>query len=241
MIDIHTHILPYCDDGAETMEDSINELIQLSQNGVSDAVLTPHYIRNIFDNTRNSNLEMIITLKQKLLEREINIKIHQGAEVYLDDNIWEDIEKYQLFISNTKYVLVETCFTGFPGNILDILYQLVKRGFRPILAHPERYYDIVTKNSMAEDLIYRNVYLQLNAGSFLGYYGNQVQETAWRLLKNKLFHFIASDTHCNSENYVLNKALVEIAKHTDNEFVKIVSQINPQKLLNNIEIEFLSG
>jgi len=240
MIDIHTHILPFSDDGAETMEDSLFELNNLSQAGITDVILTPHYIRKVFDNTYLSNIQKLNELKERLLEKGININLRHGSEVFLDDNIWEDIEQHKLCISNTKYVLVETCFTGFPSNILDILYQLVRKGYKPILAHPERYYDIVNNKSIAEDLIYRDVYLQLNAGSVLGYYGDQVKDTAWWLIKNKFIHFIASDTHCNRDYYFLNEALQTVSKHFGLDFIDIITRRNPALLLANQEIKYLN-
>ena len=239
MIDIHTHILPYCDDGAETMDDSLNELSEISNSGVTDVILTPHYIRNVFENSRNANSDTFRKLKQKLAEKDINVRIHQGTEIYLDDNIWQDIEKYQLNLANSHYILVETGFSGFPPNLLEILYQLVKKGYKPILAHPERYGDIINNIDLAEDLIYRDIYLQMNAGSFLGYYGNKVQRTAWKMLKRKLVHFLASDTHCNMDYYFLKEALQTAAKHTDADFIDLITRKNPEKILKDLEIDYL--
>jgi protein-tyrosine phosphatase len=238
MIDIHTHVLPFCDDGADSLDQSINELTEISKSGVTDVFLTPHYIRNVFENSRESTQAIYQELKLNLLLKGVNINIHPGAEVYLDDNIWNDIEKYNLQLADTKYVLVETGFNGFPSDLLDILYQLVKRGYKPILAHPERYIDIIKNLELAEDLIYRNVYLQMNAGSFLGYYGNMVQKTAWQLLKKKLVHFLASDTHCNSDYYFLKEALQTVVENTEAEFIEQITTINPGKLLQNKTIEY---
>jgi len=141
-------------------------------------------------------------------------------------------------IADTKYVLVETSFTGFPADLLDILYQLLKKGFQPILAHPERYYDIVNQRSLAEDLLYRNVYLQMNAGSILGFYGKQVQKTAVWLMENHLIHFVASDTHCNSDTYLLQEAYLRIGDHTNQDLVKLLSVDNPKLLMKDQPIEF---
>jgi protein-tyrosine phosphatase len=241
MIDIHTHILPYCDDGAETMEDSIKELSAISDSGVTDAILTPHYIRNVFENTRDNIQPIFNDLRLKLIEQDIHIRIHLGNEIYLDEKTLEDLEEFELSLAGTNYILVETGFNGFPPNFLEILFQLVRKGYKPVLAHPERYADIMNNHNMAEDLIYRNIYLQMNAGSFLGYYGNTVQKTAWQLLKRKLVHFLASDTHCNMDYYFLNEALQTVAKHTDKDFLNKLTQENPQRLLDNLNIDYLNN
>lgn len=241
MIDIHTHILPYCDDGAETLEDALLELAELNESGVTEAILTPHYIRNVFENNRKSCNDTFNLLKLKLTEQNLNIKIHQGNEIYLDNNIWEDIKQNNLQLADTDYILIETGFSGFPDNLSYILTQLTRKGYKPILAHPERYDEIVNNNDIAEDLISRNVYLQMNVGSFLGYYGIQVQRTALQLLKRKLVHFLGSDTHCNREYYFFSEALKTIAHHTDDDFIKLITIINPRKLLNNQPIEYINN
>lgn len=240
MIDIHTHILPYCDDGADSLNEAIKELTEISRSGVTDVILTPHYIRNVFENSREKNQVMYQELKSSMQQKQIKINLHQGAEVYLDDKIWIDIEKYDLMLADSDYVLVETSFNGFPRDLLENLYQLVRKGYKPILAHPERYSDIIQDHDLAEDLIYRNVYLQMNAGSFLGYYGNKVQKTAWQLLKRKLVHFLASDTHCNSDYYFLNESLQTVVKNTEPEFIEQITTLNPEKLLQNKFIDYIS-
>ncbi len=223
------------------MEDSLNELSEISQSGVTDVILTPHYLRNVFENSKLLTRHIFEALEINLTKHNINIKIHHGAEIYLEDKIWEDIKEHDLYMGNTDYVLVETGFSGFPSNFLEILYQLVKRGYKPILAHPERYEDIIINPDLAEDLIYRNVYLQMNAGSFLGYYGNKVQRTAWKLLKRKLVHFLASDTHCNMDYYYLNEALQTVIKNTENGFIDLITRKNPEKLLLNEEIGYINN
>ena len=238
MIDIHTHILPGCDDGSPDMETSLKKIRKMAESGIDGIVLTPHFIRNQYHNTFNVITRKFKELKSQLKKESISVNIYRATEVYLDGNIKRDIESEKLVIDNTNYVLVETNLTGFPSNLLNILYELVKSGYRPILAHPERYTNIINNPSSAEDLVHRDIYLQLNAGSLLGHYGQSVKNAAWYLLEKGFTHFLASDDHCKSENYSLPSAMEEIRKQIDDYTVKLLTEINPRKMLNNEKIDF---
>ena len=237
MIDIHTHILPGCDDGSPDMETSMKKIRKMADAGIDGIVLTPHFIRNQYHNTSNVITGKFKKLKSQLKKENILLNIYQAAEVYLDSNIKKDIESEKLVIVNTNYVLVETNLTGFPSDFFDILYELVKSGYRLILAHPERYADIINDPSSAEDLVHRDIYLQLNAGSLIGHYGRSVKNTAWYLLEMGFTHFLASDDHCKSEDYSLPAAMDEIRKQIDDYTVELLTVINPKKMLNNEKID----
>ncbi len=238
MIDIHTHILPGCDDGSPDMETSMKKIRKMVDMEIDGIVLTPHFIRNQYHNTSNVITGKFKELKSQLKKENIPVNIFQAAEVYLDSNIRKDIEIEKLVIGDTNYVLVETNLTGFPSNLFDILYELVKSDYRPILAHPERYPDIINDPSSAEDLVHRDIYLQLNSGSLVGHYGRSVRNTAWYLLEKGFTHFLASDDHCKSENYSLPAAMDDIRKQIDDYTVKLLTEINPKKMLNNEKIDF---
>ncbi len=238
MIDIHTHILPDCDDGSPDVETSVKNLKMMQDAGVTDVVLTPHFLRNLYHNSADIIDNRFDLLQKAVLKENLNIDLHKAAEVYLDSKIIDDIEKENFFIGNTKYILVETGMTSFPDDLYEILYHLVRKGYRPIMAHPERYNNIIRNIGVAEDLMFRNVYLQLNAGSFIGNNGKQVQDTAWQMLENGFAHFLASDNHCQSDEYVLPKAIAEINNEFDESLTTLLTEINPKKMLNNEKIEF---
>jgi len=238
MIDIHTHILPDCDDGSPDIETSIKNLKMMQDAGVTDVLLTPHFLRNLYHNSADIIENRFDLLQKTILKENLTINPHKAAEVYLDSKIIADIEKENLFIGNTKYILVETSMTIFPDDLLETLYHLVRKGYRPIMAHPERYNNVIRNIGVAEDLMFRNVYLQLNAGSIIGNNGKQVQDTAWQMLENGYAHFLASDNHCHSEEYVLPKAIAEINNEFDESLTTLLTEINPRKVLNNEKIDF---
>ena len=98
--------------------------------------------------------------------------------------------------------------------------------------------DIISHPDLAEELLYKNVYLQINAGSLFGNYGKSVQKTAWFLVENGFAHFLASDDHCHRPEYVLPEAWKMISRNIDDHTAKLLTEINPQKMIDNQSIEF---
>ncbi len=238
MIDIHTHILPEIDDGSENIETSIEQLKLMQEVGVEGVVCTPHFLRNNWHNTADIISEKFELLQNAISENNINIKLYQAAEVYLDEKSLQTIKEENFNIAGTKYVLVETSMQEFPANLYEILFQLVKDGFSPILAHPERYSTICNNIELAEEMMHKNVYLQLNAGSFLGYYGKHIRKTAWKMLERGYVHFVASDNHCKHNEYPLPLVYDVISKKIDRHTADLLTKTNPIKMLNNEKIEY---
>lgn len=96
----------------------------------------------------------------------------------------------------------------------------------------------MNKPEIAEDFLHRNVYLQINAGSILGLYGNRIAKTAWYLIDNGFAHFIASDNHCKADEYILPAALEAIRDNIDDYTANLLSQKNPEKMLNDEKIKY---
>ncbi len=238
MIDIHTHILHAVDDGSVDLATSIQHLKLMQENSVNTIFLTPHFMRQNYDLRQSIIEDRFQELQQEMDKEEIRIKIILGREVYLDRDIPQEIQNISLMMGNSDYLLVETNMTNFPTDLNEILYHLVRMGKKPIMAHPERYTDIINNHSLAEDLLHHNVYLQINAGSLLGSYGKSVQKTAWFLIDNGFAHFVASDNHCNQPEYTLPAAVELIRKNVDDHTAELLTKINPEKVMNNEPITY---
>lgn len=238
MIDIHTHLLPAVDDGANDLKTSLRQLKIMQDAGVKTVFFTPHFIWQHYDFTQNEVLEKIESLKTATSKENINLELLPGREIYLDSRVIEQIKTTKMNLGNSNYTLVETNMTNFPDNLNENLYQLVRSGLKPILAHPERYSNIIRDPALAEDFLHKNVLLQINAGSLLGFYGKQVQQTAWFLVDNGFAHFLASDNHGNSLQYPLPAACDLIRRRIDDHTVDLLTKINPQKIINNEPITY---
>lgn len=194
--DMHSHILPGIDDGAQTVEDSIVLIDGLIQLGYTKLIATPHVISDIHPNTPDS-----IESACQLLQAELNekggytIPISFAAEYMLDENFPALVEAGKLLTMGNNIVLVETMFMDTPPNLENILFQLQTHGYQPLLAHPERYHYVDKSFSRLDPFLDRHCLMQCNALSFIGYYGKREQEIALRMLDAKMVDYIGSDMH----------------------------------------------
>lgn len=197
MIDIHTHILPSIDDGANNIEESIEIIKKASLNGVTDIILTPHFIMGSYYNANNQDKKKLITKLKRLIKKEnIPINIYIGNEVYVENNMLElKKDGYIATLNNSKYLLFELPFTDSYNGLEDILFDLNCKKITGIIAHPERYSSVKNNPSIIYDWIERGALLQCNIGSFFGKYGKRAKKTAILLLKHRAISFIASDIH----------------------------------------------
>lgn len=197
MIDIHSHIIFKIDDGAKSIEESVILCRQAMENGIKSIVATPHFknYRNIerFVIDRDSRLDF---LRERLSEEEINVTLYAGAELYLNRSIFTAGDLDELTINNSRYMLCE--FPLGPFNVkegLQAITELTYRGYTPIVAHPERYYEIRRNFEIIEQLLDIGVVFQVNADSLAGNIDDGAQEIATQLIKEGVAKFIASDAH----------------------------------------------
>jgi protein-tyrosine phosphatase len=238
MIDLHTHLLVGLDDGAKDFEHALGTLERMIADGVTDAVVTPHFIRGSYETSRSTIDAKLAELREAAAEKQLQINLHPGAEILISPDTVKDVTTQQLVLANGSFVLVECEINSIPPNLLDVLYKLNVKGYRPILAHPERYSPYAEHPSQIEDLVHRNTYLQINAQSLLGGYGRRVAHVAWKLVEDGLAHFVASDTHCHGDNYPLKAAADAITERIDRHTADLLTTINPAKLLAGEEIEY---
>ena len=191
MKDIHCHILNGIDDGSKTIEESIRILREAYNNGITDIVLTPHYIKNSSYSCNNKGKNKLLNiLKEEASNNNIDINLYLGNEIMIDEDIIELIKKGEAStINDTKYVLIEFPMHSLNNNIEDILFLMIRNGYIPIIAHPERYRFVQQDPSLIYELIDTGVLMQANYGSFIGQYGNKTKLIAKKLIENNMIHF----------------------------------------------------
>jgi protein-tyrosine phosphatase len=197
-IDLHTHIVPGVDDGAESFEESLKMLQAAELDGIESIVATPHM--SSFHNTIK-DMEEIITQTQKFLEDlnryAINLQVLQGAEVFFTANLMEYLDEYgeALSINRGSYFLLEFPFEFiFPGT-RSFIFNVLTRGWIPIIVHPERNRVIQRTPEVLYDWVKAGALTQVNAGSLTGFFGEEARLTSFHLLRHNLVHAIASDAH----------------------------------------------
>ena len=248
MIDIHCHILPGIDDGAKTIEDSLEMLKKAKLSGVTDIVLTPHYMWGTVYNADNVKKWKLYQELCELADKEnLGINLYLGNEIYIDERlpkmlkaytgepIDEDEKKaiYELAtLNSTKYVLVE-----FPVQVEDksakrILSELVKMGLKPIIAHPERYLYIQQDISKMDEYVQIGCLLQGDYLALTGKYGRMAEKTLRLMLKKDMVFCLASDLHKPVDDYKLKfakKKLLRVIKSP--EKMKMLLVDNPKLVI----------
>lgn len=239
MIDIHTHILPFVDDGAKDMETSLEMAKIAASEGIKYIFATPHYIENEGYNDKNKNSEILEELNIKLKENDIDIEVILGNEVYITPEIIELIESEKVsLLGESKYLLMELPMFEIPMYLEDIIYELKLKGITPIIAHPERYREVKNDSNILKKYIELGALTQLNLGSLIGYYGEDIEDTAKILVEHNMIHFVGTDAHSRTRRPPTAKKALEVLKGIISaQKVNDLIYNNPMKIINNEEIE----
>lgn len=236
MIDFHNHIIPNIDDGAKSFEMAL-KMAQKAYHDNIDCIVNTVHLNH--PTVKNSDFESIIKRKNELenmlKEENINIKIISAAEVFFNTNLLELSHEPIATVKN-KFMLIEFNPNFLPPIIDEIFFQLKCSGIYPIIAHPERYRFVQNDISIVKKWINKDYFIQLNAGSIMGFSGKMMQKTAFSLLKNEYCHLIGSDAHDNqNRNFCLKDSLDKIERKFGSDCVEIINQ-NSTKLLNGEDL-----
>lgn len=194
--DIHSHLLPDIDDGVQNTDHSIYIIKRLASYGIKNFIITPHIMADIYPNTRHTIENALKILVQELKNKNLNeISIHAAAEHMLDTNFDLLLDKNELLPLKDNYVLVELSYYQPPISLESTLLKIVKSGYIPVLAHPERYSYFHNKLNAYYDLKSMGCRFQMNALSLSDYYGKYVKKTGYYLLQEGLIDFIGTDIH----------------------------------------------
>ena len=231
MIDIHNHLL-----FVKTLEDSIDVLKDLYSYGITDVILTPHYITGTkYNKTIKDNLIKLKELRNRLELENININLYLGNEIHIDEDIFYNLKKGIISTMNgTRYILVELPMNGEYDGYIELFKDLISKGCKIILAHPERYTSIQEDFSLLYELNSIGVLFQSNIDSIIGKYGEEAKNTIIRMLKERLIHFLATDIHRKKDNYnKWNMAKLIALKYIKEEEYNILINDNPSRLISN--------
>ena len=187
--DCHTHLLPGVDDGVATIEQSLEVLAYMESQGVSQVWCTPH----VMDDIPNPTELLLRKFEELKTAYKGNIKLNLAAEYMLDSEFEKRLAEGDLLKMWDDVVLVETSTNIPPYNLLNLLENIMSKGYRPMLAHPERYryVDVADYRHLREV----GVYYQLNLPSVVGYYGETAANKALRLLREGSYYAVGSDCH----------------------------------------------
>lgn len=265
-VDIHSHILPGIDDGAK---DNVmfEDMLQTAENsGVGCIIATPHYIWRSYDNTldrvqkcmdelcNNVSLEEVaeadertgknagVRLERKFKKMIKGMPLYTGAEIFIDPYVPEKLRSGIIpTLAGTSFVLVELPAAFLLPHAEDFFYDLQLYGFKPVLAHPERYSYLFDTEKYIDELINKGVFFQINSSSIIGMNGKTLQNAALKLIKNGFCHYVASDSHSsgNRNFHTMKKAFEFLCSTYEQDDISRFFCLNGSLLLNNREPEFV--
>lgn len=230
--DIHTHIVPGVDDGADSLEESLEMISQMREQGVLNIVATPHYpdgktekIKDAFD-----------MLKKSVEDKYPDMKLYLGNELLNGPGVIEALkDKTALTIAGTKYILVEFLPSDSQRKIYSALREYILEGYIPIVAHVERYEALHKNYDFLDEIINMGAYIQMNTESLTGGMFDRRAAYCRKLLENGYIHFLGSDCHGAEKRKPLMKHAIEKLKpgFVNSKLAQKILFENPIKMLDD--------
>lgn len=197
MIDLHMHILPGMDDGPKDMAESLEMCRLAAQDGTRVVCATPHMFNGVYEVSRERILAGVQELRARIAEEKIDLEIVPGAEVYVHMELCQFLDKGLVLTpgDSGRYLLLELPSDILPPMLDRYLFTIQLAGVTPILAHPERNFEIQTDPSVLVQTVTSGSLLQITAGSLFGDFGSRAHKCAHKLLKMGMAHLVGSDAH----------------------------------------------
>jgi len=236
MIDIHCHILPGFDDGASSLEEAVSMASMAASSGVTAIVATPHFPGKAESLRRmNELVDKYQLLRDALLHRDIPLTLIPGAEILCLPETVHLARRHALpTIGDTSYLLAEFFFNESPSYMSQTLHALADEGYRPVVAHPERYKAVQQNPRLLRFWFEQGYVLQVNKDSLLGLFGPQVQTCAEQILQSGMAHIIASDAHSPRRRTPhMGTLRMWAAESCSPSYFRILTQRNPARLIQN--------
>lgn len=194
-VDMHNHLLPGIDDGCQSVEESLHLLKGLKNLGFSNFICTPHVMEEVYENDKYTIAKALATLQKDLPKDLKEVKIYSAAEHMIDGGLTRQIEKDGLNVMPGGYVLIEMSYLSESNALFQVIYDIQDLGYKPILAHPERYNYYHQNFDTYKKIKNAGCCLQLNLLSISRYYGTEVKVAALTMIKSGMYDFVGTDIH----------------------------------------------
>lgn len=231
MIDLHCHILPQLDDGAQSLADSLEMARLAVRSGVTAMAATPHCI----DDRSGEIRERILILRELLEEEGIPLRLYMGMEIYGTEDTAQLLREGRLLtLNNSRYPLIEFSFRGSGELQTEILQSVLRAGYQPVVAHPERYLYVQDQPVLLNIWKDMGCLFQINRGSLLGRFGESAQEMAVSMVERGFASVVASDGHSPR---VRTPWMQDVFRLLEEQVAPAAAQYllihNPKAILNN--------
>lgn len=238
-VDMHCHLLPGIDDGPRDWDESLLMAQQAAADGIGTVIATPHHLGAYRSNDGRTIRTRTAHLQEFLNQRNVGLRVLPGAEIRIEPDLVERIRTGDIMslADRGRYVLLELPHEVYLP-IERLLHDLGRAGLTGVLAHAERNMGIMAQPSLAESLVAAGCLLQVTAGSIMGTFGPQVEDTALRLIGRGLVHFVATDAHSSkSRRPVMRRAFDRLSETVGYRAALTLCCRNPAAVLNDGLIE----
>lgn len=234
-VDMHCHIIPHVDDGARTSRQAIKMISIAYENGIRTMIATPHYEIGHYDDNKELIIKNFNKIKKLVATKYPDFKIYLGNEIFFSYGVVENLDKGDIFsMAGSGYVLVEFSPNDSYNYIRKSLNEIINGGYIPILAHVERYEEVISSFDNVEELVDAGAYMQVNARTMAGNMGIMLRRKVLKLIKNDLIHFISTDTHSDGKRSPdLSGCLKYLNKKLDKKTINRLLRKNAIKVINN--------
>ena len=231
LYDIHCHILPGVDDGAKNMDIALALIEKEIEAGVETIILTPHFRKEMFE----PDMEDIWNAYDELLyeTRYKNIRLYLGCEFHANMEMVETLDNdLRPTLADSRYVLTEFAHNSTRAFMKERADALLMSGYRPIIAHIERYRATRKDFDLIEDLIEMGCEVQVNADAIIGRYGLGAQRFCKKLMQEDMLHYVGSDTHnLRGRAPHLGECCEYLKKHMGRLYTSRIMRDNPSKIV----------
>lgn len=192
-VDLHSHLIPGIDDGSKSLEDSIQLIKELKNLGFHKIITTPHIMSDYYRNTPDIILSGRDKVREELQKINIDVAFDAAAEYYYDEYFVDILKANKVITINNEYLLFELSYLTKPTGVKEIIFEIQLKGYKPLLAHPERYpfYSLSEYMQLKE----AGCLFQMNILSPTGHYGSNAKHNAELLIENQMIDFISTDLH----------------------------------------------
>ena len=239
--DLHSHLVPGVDDGARTLEESIEGIERMVRLGIRKIVTTPH-LDGSLTRERDAFLERMEEMDRawervhaEVAERFPEVDFRRGHELLLDVPDPE-LDDPRIRLGGSTFVLLEWPRLQLPPGTVEVLGRLRMAGIRPIIAHPERYVGFDRELDLVHQWRRAGAFLQMNYGSLMGRYGPEARTLAFRLLRRGWVDYLSSDFHGRAHLKIYRREAVEkLGELGAEEQIALLSVTNPQRVFRDEE------
>lgn len=228
MIDLHSHVLPGIDDGAQTLDESLEMVRKAISQGITHLMCTPHHNNGIYHNPAHEIIQRVESLQKEIDQRGLKLTLLEGQEVRLTEFLLMEIERDELLFTDldNTYLLVELPTNEVPLYAEEVFYHLLNQGHIPVIVHPERNTIFRNDPNRLLPFLEMGVLTQLTAPSIVGVFGEGIQRAAKQMLQHQMLYMVASDAHSlKHRSFYMKEAYKEIRKIGGKKMVEDMQQM----------------